>query len=544
MIAKALPMKAPQKSHFGQLVKYLVRDDPSILRSGQVTVTNCYQDEISDVILEVLNTQRQNTRTLSDKTYHLLLSFRSGEVPNDDTLQAIEAAICADLGFAEHQRISAVHQDTDNLHVHIAINKVHPRKLTIHHPYQDYKVLATCCQKLEQTYKLASDNHTPQRTTGAGRARDMEHHAGIESLIGWIQQHVLDRLLPANSWADCHHVLRESGLRFHVRGNGLCISTEDGALSVKASSVARPLSKAQLESRFGTFQPAQVQELSQFPVKQSYERLPLNTGAMDTTALYKTYQAAMQKGTVIRNEKLTQIRKQQRAQIQYLKNKAAHQRRWIKALIKPGINKKLLLTLIGKNLQADIQRLHADNRQHRGQLIVQYRRQTWVDWLQQQAMQGNKNALYVLRQRQVKAECQGNSVSGRPSIPNEGSNDVGELTWLKTKITNKGTVFYSQGRGVIKDSGQYLQLDSNADQSVLITALIVAKQRYGTTLSLQGDDHFKDNVVRAAVKASLVVYFEPPEWEKRRMQLNVEQRLFGDSVLKQQSPVQQPGRHR
>jgi Relaxase/Mobilisation nuclease domain len=43
-----------------------------------------------------------------------------------------EERFCKALGFAEHQRISVVHHDTDNVHIYVAINKIHPTTFTIH----------------------------------------------------------------------------------------------------------------------------------------------------------------------------------------------------------------------------------------------------------------------------------------------------------------------------------------------------------------------------------------------------------------------------
>ena len=80
-------------------------------------------------------------RCETDKTYHLILSFRAGEEPDAKVLERVEQRICEGLGYAEHQRISAVHHDTDNIHVHLAINKIHPSRLTLHSPFRDYKTL-------------------------------------------------------------------------------------------------------------------------------------------------------------------------------------------------------------------------------------------------------------------------------------------------------------------------------------------------------------------------------------------------------------------
>ncbi len=40
-----------------------------------------------------------STRAKGDRTYHLIVSFRTGEQPRADTLRAIEERICAGLGY-------------------------------------------------------------------------------------------------------------------------------------------------------------------------------------------------------------------------------------------------------------------------------------------------------------------------------------------------------------------------------------------------------------------------------------------------------------
>ncbi len=198
--------------------------------------------------------QAMNTRAESDKTYHLILSFRAGERPDDEGLKAIEREVCVGLGYDGHQRISFAHDDTDNFHLHIAINKIHPTRLTIHNPYNDHKTLGRLCAALEIQYGLERDNHSAVRVGSENRALDMEHHAGVESLLGWIKRECLAQLLVATSWSELHRVLQAYGLALQERGNGLVISDQAG-LMVKASSVDRTLSKTKLLERFGDFKP-------------------------------------------------------------------------------------------------------------------------------------------------------------------------------------------------------------------------------------------------------------------------------------------------
>jgi hypothetical protein len=142
VIAKQVSAPSAAKHEFARLVKYLVDGQDKLQRVGEVRVTNCYSDELVAGVLETLNTQAFNTRAGPDRTYHLILSVRAGEEVDSETLAKIEERVCNALGFAEHQRVSVVHHDTDNLHVHIAINKIHRTRFTIHTPYRDYHTLA------------------------------------------------------------------------------------------------------------------------------------------------------------------------------------------------------------------------------------------------------------------------------------------------------------------------------------------------------------------------------------------------------------------
>ena len=223
MIIKHVPMRSLKKSDIAGLAEYITDEQGKTERVGLCTTTNCDADTITTVIGEVLATQRLNTRATGDKTYHLLVSFRPGENPDEDVLKAIEERICLGLGYGEHQRVSVVHYDTDNFHIHIAINKIHPIRLTMQEPYRAYQTFAELCRVLERDYTMESDNHQSRRTVAEGRAADMERHSGIESLLSWIRRECLEQIGGAQSWSELHQVLRENGLTLRERGNGFII---------------------------------------------------------------------------------------------------------------------------------------------------------------------------------------------------------------------------------------------------------------------------------------------------------------------------------
>src|SRR5271168_1749294 len=166
MISKKVAMKAAAKSRFGLLVAYLLDPQGKKTRVGEVSITNCISTDTTWAVREITATQRLNARAISDRTYHLLVSLRAGENPGAQTLRVIEERFCTELGYAEHQRVSVVHHDTDNVHIHVAINKIHPTTLTLHDPIADYKKWSKLCAILEHELGLAKDNHQRVRPAG------------------------------------------------------------------------------------------------------------------------------------------------------------------------------------------------------------------------------------------------------------------------------------------------------------------------------------------------------------------------------------------
>lgn len=248
-------MRAARKSSFGELVAYLVSDQGNEIRVAAVRVTHCESADVESAVLEVLAIQAQNRRATSDKTYHLILSFPTGEVPSTRSLHAIEDRVCKALGFAGHQRVSVVHRDTDNVHIHLAINKVHPKTLRVHDPWQDFKTLATVCVEVEVEFSLQRDNHEPRHHHGLSTSQDAERRSGIESLSSWIRRTCADGLLTVRSWTEAHQHLKRHGLTLMSRGSGLAFMDSSG-LAVRASQVDRRLARGAFEARLGPFEPA------------------------------------------------------------------------------------------------------------------------------------------------------------------------------------------------------------------------------------------------------------------------------------------------
>ena len=114
------------------------------------------QREDAETAIKVVEAyQRRNTRAKRDKTYHLVISLH----PDDRSLserelelvvrRAVEAA-----GLEEHQYIAVRHNDQEHEHLHVALSKIHPKTLKIHHPWKDIEKFKELASELEQELGL------------------------------------------------------------------------------------------------------------------------------------------------------------------------------------------------------------------------------------------------------------------------------------------------------------------------------------------------------------------------------------------------------
>jgi len=501
-------MRSLKKSDFAGLVRYLGDAQSKTERVGYLSTANCHSNDIESAVLEVLNTQAINTRSEADKTYHLIVSFRSGEQPDKDTLMAIERRICEGLGYADHQRVSAVHTDTDNLHIHIAINKIHPTRYTIHTPYNDHKTLGQLCAKLEREYGLESDNHEPKRSGAAGRAADMERHSGVESLIGWINRECVDQLRKADSWHQFHETLQAHGLDMKERGRGLVVVAEEGTL-IKASSIGRDFSRSNLEKRFGAYQESAINGASQS--KKRYAKKPMRA-RVDTVELYARYRREQQTVQTERAVIVKRLIAEKDRAIESAKRIARVKRNGMKLVKGERDAKRSFYSLTSQSLKSQIDEIRAEYARARQALQEQHRRHTWADWLREKAEHGDREALTALRARDDARSLSGNVITGRGET-------LKTAGYKPDSITKKGTVIYASATTVVRDDGDKLKVTRGQGARGLEVALKLASQRYGRRVHVNGTDAFKERIVQAAASSGLAIEFDDAALERRRQAL-------------------------
>ena len=524
MIAKIIPIKSVRKSNYSALIQYLADPQDKSERVSQIKVSNCYTDDLTAGLLEIRNTQEMNTRAKSDKTCHLVLSFPEGErLPYVD-LSAIEERFCDALGFNGHQRISVVHDDTNNLHVHIAINKIHPKNLTIHNPYYDYNKVAKLCEEIEQEYGLTAVNHETQNDKASRVAQEIEARTGVESLLGWIKREALTEIKDADNWQDLHQVLVRHGLEIKERGNGFVLVANKG-VAVKASSVDRSLSKGNLTQRLGAFVPGEHSDQSSRPDTKQYQPKPLQN-RIDTSKLYSRYQQEQADSVRQRSGQWAILRQNRDQLIDRAKREAKLKRNIIKSIKAGRLAKKALYATAYQQFKTTIAVIKSDYQKTYQSSKARHSRMGWLDWLAFEAKLGKTQALAVLRSRRV-GQFKGNQVSAKQS--NDKTNGYFKDGFIKNSsvesITKIGTVTYKAGSTTIRDDGKRLIVLPDTSQEALRDILQVAMKKYGSHLAINGTESFRLQIAQVAAQNQMRVTFDDKLLEQYRQQLTKQHAL-------------------
>ncbi|RYZ90879.1 MAG: hypothetical protein EOP04_02510 [Proteobacteria bacterium] len=248
--------------------------------------SNCTFDELDLATIEIENTQKRNTRSESSKTYHLVASLADGEHLTLEQYRDVENVLCKAIGLEGNQRICAVHRDTENEHIHLAISKVDPRTLNNISPFNDHHKLLEACRQLEKTYNLK---------LGRNLQNEMFHHRkseifrGVEAFDTWVKETVSEDLLriiqekqtshaaAINRWQQVHNLLQENGLKMEIKGSDIVIENREDGRRIKATRIDKALSAENIQSLLGPIETPNFQTVA----KKKYDPRSLKKQELD-----------------------------------------------------------------------------------------------------------------------------------------------------------------------------------------------------------------------------------------------------------------------
>lgn len=159
MVVKQVAAKKGTGS-FGGLANYLLDRQNGGKKVYDFEFKNCSFEQDRDLNLkEIQITTNLNQRAKSDKVLHLVVSFHEDEHPSKEQLQFIEQELAKAIGMQEHQRLIVSHKNTNNFHMHIAINKIHPQSKKLIDPSWSKKRLSQKAFELEEKFGFKQDQN-------------------------------------------------------------------------------------------------------------------------------------------------------------------------------------------------------------------------------------------------------------------------------------------------------------------------------------------------------------------------------------------------
>ncbi len=287
------PKKSSSKSRrVVGLTNYITapENENSLEKCVHFEAVNFLTDDLQSQQIEMIALSTTAVRS-KDPIDHYVLSWQEGETPTIEQAREAVQMTMKHLGLEGHQVIWGLHDDTENVHIHIAVNRVHPETLKvveINKGFQNNAIqqAAAIVEKLQgwknhekarfktdEFGNLITDakNKRPQIFKEAdkpkeptGKVKDKEIQTGEKSAQRIGIEKAAPIIAAAMSWADLHAKMQAAGMEYRRDGSGAKIFIGD--VGVKASDIVdRKNNFGALQKRFGLYQPPNQPEIKNDP---------------------------------------------------------------------------------------------------------------------------------------------------------------------------------------------------------------------------------------------------------------------------------------
>lgn len=137
---------------------------------------------------------------------HWILSWQENEQPPHEQLDEVVSLFLRGMGLAEHQTVYALHKNTGNYHLHIAVNRTFPYTQKVIQPHRGFdiseahKIIAEIehrqgwASQMNARYRVNEQGHVVknlQRREGIKpkpKAEDFENATGEKSAMRIVQK--------------------------------------------------------------------------------------------------------------------------------------------------------------------------------------------------------------------------------------------------------------------------------------------------------------------------------------------------------------------
>jgi hypothetical protein len=500
--------------------------------------TNCFSLATSSTEMDMVAVQ--NTRC-NDPVYHTILSWPESERPTPDQIFESARHCLKRLGMEGHQYVFAIHDDTDNLHCHLTVNRINPVSYKAASLYNDHFTLDRCCRELELKNGWKHDNG-PYMVNDSGAivrrqkfyksapaaARQLEHFGDKESLFSYAVDNCREKMdalfLGGNyDWDSVHDILIAAGLELRQKGEGLAIYdvADDEQAPIKASDLHPELTLSCQQELIGGFTRASVIRevnrngkdvlLSAVDIESQYDnrlhrrdkgaraerRNSRAEARQDLIARYKAYKTSFVRPGISADAARTRFR-ELAAGYRIRKNN-------VRMTERDPLLRKLMFRALEVEKMKDMAALRLQIRDERKALkeMPGSRPLSYRAWVEVQATGNDAAAISQLRGWAYREKRKNRTATiSNNFILYAAADDIkpSQIRGYDSHVNRDGAVVYtSGGQPVLLDRGVLLEVaDAPAEKGKnLVMALYISGQKSGEKVEVRGESSFVQGTIKS-----------------------------------------------
>lgn len=523
MIAVVGVRRSDGKSSFSDLIQYISASDN--VKKTPYMNSRGFDFPIegaANIAREMETTAALNNR-VKDPVFHAILSFREGEVPSPGQIDEAVQIYLAEMGLDGCQCFYGVHQNTQNLHIHVCVNRVDPVSLKAIDPAGGLwkKADERAARKIEivqgwdiersGVFYTVIDGEIYERTSQrriaalSGKARDFENVTAAKSAERIAREKCAEVLFSAASWREVHESLAGVGCHIERKGSGAVLFVGD--VPIKLSRLSQNLSLKKMELRLGTFEGPHCEtadargcesapSCSEPMTKEEANRKYLD----ERSAFYKTRQEARRALNSIFDEERKKMRERHR---QERKELFASRSSWRGA----GSELNALRSVLAWHQMTEREEWEKSKQRRRQELRKQLK-QTFPDYKEWLAANDDEKGAVRWRYRASTAGTisGGGDTSGFCRVPLK----------YRTRIKERwdgglsALLYYDGGKddteqAEFADLGKRIDVMNWRNEETLKDALKLAAQKWGKGLTVNGSDAYKALCIRIAVENGIEI---------------------------------------
>jgi hypothetical protein len=477
-----------------------------------VNTLNIFEPSMAIQEMEAL--ALENTRS-ADPVFNCILSWRENEVPSHEQVGGAVHIVLSELGLEGCQVHYALHRNTENLHMHICVNRIDPETYKARDPAHGWtkKALEKAARKIElaqgweveQTGRFAvtpdgeiiEKDRTDKAVNLSQAARDIEAHTAAKSAERVAQETAAPIIRAAKSWEDLHEKLAEQGIAFERKGSGAILRVSETV--IKASCAGRDVSLSRLEKRLGEYRQSDAAVAA-----RSLEPIESVKGTPKVKGAWGRYQESRAGHFKAKKDAFSEMRKRQKEERRSLYENQRRERSALFAVSWVGrgceLNKRR--SVIAARQGGEKLDMHGRHEKERENLKKCFSRQfpSFKGWLSMD----EDHELFMLFRHPGQPVLSGIG----DGVPFSARRPYDLRDYSPAFIGGRGGVKYCRNGSAVADFidyGKTIVFSTKYDEESVTAALQLASQKWGS-VAINGSDEYKRLCVRLAAKHYVKIF--------------------------------------